>query len=238
MARIYTLVTPSDIVGHESRIRPVPAFEPQYQVYPGNEMPVFITDGNQVRSVNASWGISYTGKRHLTISMEKIMTRKPYNVWLRKYRCAIPANCFCLGTDQKPYLVRILKQRLFMIGGVCIPPAVTGDGWQFALLETEAADVLQTISDSMPVVLSPHKTEMWVTELTLLKVMQMADRSGDFWFDFYRVHHRILEPKWNERDLLKPIGISFREWQERNEKLNALDLKDDRFNRNNSKGRH
>ena len=90
----------------------------------------------------------------------------------------------------------------------------------------------------MPVALSPHKTELWVSEPTLLKVMQMADRSGDFWFDFYRVHPRILEPKWNERDLLKPLGISFREWQERNEKLNALDLKDDRFNRNNTKGRH
>ena len=68
--------------------------------------------------------------------------------------------------------------------------------------------------------------------------MQLADSSGDKWFDFYKVDSKILEPESNSKELLKPIGISYREWMEREEKLNSLDLKGDRFNRNNTKGRH
>jgi hypothetical protein len=52
------------------------------------------------------------------------------------------------------------------------------------------------------------------------------------------VDPNILSEKANEKAFLMPKGISYLEWIEREEKLNSLDLKGDRYNRGNSKGRH
>ena len=234
---IYTIVTPAKEIEHLSRIRPVPKYDKLFQARGGTIVPIIARQVNQLCGTRAVWGIEHKGKTLTTIPLKKIMVRKPFNRWFHQYRCAIPANCFFVTANEKAYLVRVLKQRTFMLGGICIPPDEHYPKPRFALLTTESADVLQKITDEMPVSFSCHKSEQWITEETMLKVMQLADRSGDHWFDFYKVHPRILEDKWNEKDLLKPVGISFREWQEREEKLNALDVLDDRFNRNNSKGR-
>ena len=170
--------------------------------------------------------------------MEKILARKPFNIWFRKYRCAIPVNCFCMTQGDDTYLIRILKQRTFMLGGLCLPPDTQNPEYRFALLEVEAADILKRITDIMPINFSCHTSTSWCTQETILNVMQLADSSGDKWFDFYKVDPAILELESNDKELLKPTDISYREWMEREGKLNSLDLKGDRFNRNNTKGRH
>lgn len=238
MTDLYTIVSPKKEIEHLSRIRPFPKYDKLFQARPGHELPIIARTGTQLTGIKAIWGIEHRGKYITSIDVSKILLRKPFNLWFRKYRCAIPANCFYASREEgKVHLIRVLKQRTFMIGGVCLPPSETGSKHQFALLTVESADILQRVTDSMPVIFGCHKTANWIEEETILKVMGICDRSGDHWFDYYKVHPRIIEPKWNEKDLLKPMGISFREWQEREEKLNALDIKDDRFNRNNSKGR-
>jgi len=188
--------------------------------------------------VQAVWGIQMQREELTSISMEKILVKKPYSIWFRKFRCAIPVNCFCIELDREVYLIRILKQRTFMLGGLCIPPDSLSPYYRFAILEVEAADILKRITETCPVNFSCHDATSWCSQQSLLTVMQQADGSGDRWFDFYKVDAEILVPGTNDKDLLKAAGISFREWTEREEKLNSLDLTDDRFNRNNSKGRH
>jgi putative SOS response-associated peptidase YedK len=213
-------------------------FQKHYQVYPGDSVQVCCLIDGKMRWVSAVWGIQHQ-KIHLTsISMEKILVRKPFNIWFRKFRCAIPVNCYCTECEENVHLTRILKQRTFMLGGLCIPPDAKSPDYRFILLEVEAADILKLITDTMPINFSCHLSTSWCTQETILNVMQLADASGDRWFDFYKVDTAIHEPGSDNKELLKPKGISYREWIEREEKLNSLDLKGERFNRNNTKGRH
>jgi putative SOS response-associated peptidase YedK len=235
---LFTITTAREEIEHLSRIKPMTPFQKHYQVYPGDAVPVCCHIDGKMKWISAVRGIQHH-RMHLTsISMEKILVRKPFNIWFRKYRCAIPVNCFFTHQDEKVHLTRILKQRTFMLGGMCLPPDAENTDYRFILLEVEAADILKRITDTMPINFSCHIATSWCTQETILNVMQLADGSGDRWFDFYKVDAAILASGSNDKELLKPKGISYREWIEREEKLNSLDLKGERFDRNNTKGRH
>ena len=238
MTTLFTITTSPAEIEHLSRVKSVDLFDKRYQVHPGDTVPVCCQVGGKMTWVSASWGIQHGKKTLTSIPMEKILIRKPFNVWFRKYRSAIPVNCFITERGPDVHLTRIIKQRTFMLGGLCLPPDAQNADYRFVLLEVEAADILKKVSDFMPVSFSCHTSTSWCTQETILDVMQMVDRSGDKWFDFYKVDPKILALGNNDKDLLKPIGLSHREWLEREEKLNSLDLRGDRFNRNNTKGRH
>gem|GEM_PF-1320700 len=238
MTTLFTITTTPDEVGHLSRVRPILPFQKHYQLYPGDEVPVCCLVDGRMKWVSAVWGIQSQQDLLTSISMEKILIKKPFSIWFRKYRCAVPANCFFTKRDEDVFLTRILKQRTFMLGGLCLPPDEQNQEYRFALLEVEAADILKRVTDVMPINFSCHTSTSWCAQKTILDVMQLADSSGDKWFDFYKVDPSILVSGTNDKELLKPIGISYREWIEREEKLNSLDLKGDRFNRNNTKGRY
>lgn len=238
MTRLFTITTDRAEIEHLTRVQSIEPYRKRYQVHPGDTVPVCCQIDGKMTWVSAVWGIPHNGTIVSSIPMEKILVRKPYSIWFRKYRCAIPINCYCTEKDGDVYLTRILKQRTYMLGGLCLPPDENNDTHRFAILEVEAADILRRITDVMPVNFNCHNSSSWCTQNTILKVMQMADSSGDKWFDFFKVDAKILEAESNSKDLLRPTGISYREWMEREEKVNSLDLKGDRFNRNNTKGRH
>lgn len=238
MTRLFTITTTPEELEHLSRVKPVPDYEKHYQAGIGNSVLVCCPVEGRMQWISAVWGIKQGQLNPGSISMSKILVRKPFNIWFRKYRCAIPVNCFYFQKDQDVYLTRVLKQRTFMLGGICIPPDSGNPNYRFAILELEAADILKRITDTMPVNFNSHSATSWCTEKTILNVMQMADSSGDRWFDFYKVDPEILIPGRNNKAFLRPVDISYREWIEREEKLNARDFTGDRYNRNNSKGRH
>jgi hypothetical protein len=49
------------------------------------------------------------------------------------------------------------------------------------------------------------------------------------------VDKSIITPGMNKRNLLKPLGLSHEEQQLRDQKLKAVDVKQDRFDRKGSK---
>jgi len=235
---LFTITTQPEEIEHLSRVRPVVQFDKLYQVHTGDTVPVCCKIDGKIKWVSGVWGIRH-GKATLTsIPMDKILIKKPFNIWIRKYRCAIPVNCFFVEQEEKVFLIRILKQRVFMLGGICLPPDATHAQHRFALLEVEAADILARIADTIPINFRCDKASEWIGQETMLNVMELADSSGARWFDFYKVDPSILMAGTNTKELLKPHGISYREWAEREEKLGSLDLKGDRYNRNNTKGRH
>ena len=75
----------------------------------------------------------------------------------------------------------------------------------------------------------------WLNGEHLVDLMQIADSAGDQWFDYFPVSREILQPGINKRELLKPLGMSKFEQSERELKLKAIDIRQDRFNRKASK---
>jgi putative SOS response-associated peptidase YedK len=220
-------------------------FRASYQARPGAILPLIINRdaGSEVDS--AIWGCqvpSFT----MPISafpIDRVMGQKPFNRWIHTQRCLIPANCFFARTvrresrDTEIYLIRLLQSRLFLIGGLFKEERDTDDETRcsFCILTTESADVLKSVTPLMPVLIPPDHMKAWLNAKHVLDLMHLADRSGDHWFDYFPVSSKILQPGINDRELLKPLGLSVHQRTQRELRLGAINTQQDRFNRKGGK---
>jgi len=254
MLNLYTLAVKPQALSELLNLRFHASYTPFYQARPGMYLPIIIstapgkkTTPPQATLINAHWGCQTEAATMLlhAYPMEKILTQPPFNRWIHSQRCLIPANCFFgrnrnaarMPEDHDTYLIRLLRSRLFLIGGLYTVErdAHRADIYTFLLLKTQSADILKPLMEEMPVVLMPDHLNTWLSSDHLVDIMHLADRAGDHWFDYFAVSSQILTPGTNSRNLLKPLGLSLREYEERDHKLKAIDVKQDRFDRRGSK---
>lgn len=156
--------------------------------------------------VTGTWGMSRPQVH--TVPMHRILARKPFHVLIRTQRCAVPANAFFGLRNGKPYLFKLLKERLFCFGGIYTH---TGDHQQFAILTTEPPQSLRPFFDAFPVLFPAGTAARWLKSAELWAVMNMADRSPDYVFDYFPVSEAVLQAGNNSRELLTPQGQRFSE---------------------------
>lgn len=202
-----------------------------YLARPGMRMPVIRKHLNRTSLSMATWGMR-TGTH--TLLMENVMRLKPYNRWIHTQRCAIPANCYITYKtgDPNPYLVRIPSARVFFMGGLMSPDV---DHPAFIILTTQSADVLAPVTEKMPVLFTAETMQTWLAANHLMDIMHIADRSGDYWFDYFPIASEVLNQDINSPELLKPAGPSFREVEDRDKTLKLVDLKNERYDRRGGK---
>lgn len=228
MLDLYTIATKASHIKNRCKLFQEFNYKHSYQARPNMLLPIIISENGKPKLVNAYWKLS---SNTTTIATNKILTSPPYNLLIRKKRCAIPANCFFGIKDNHPYLIRLIQPRLFLIGGIYTQK---NDVYQFAILKTEPTDILSFL-DYSPVLFTTEKINTWLTTQHLESVMNIADHSGNFWFDYFKVSKTILNPSANERSLLTPIELSHQKIMERNQKLNELTFNQERPNRRNYK---
>jgi len=107
----------------------------------------------------------------------------------------------------------------------------------FAALDVESADILLALTPRMPLIMTDDNVKDWLNQQHVRDILEIADSSGDHWFDYYEVDRNILSGSFNSSEPLRPISLSYRELEAKKELLDNLDFSDERFNRNNSKGR-
>lgn len=232
MLPLYTISSKADTITEQCKLNSSFSYSPLYQVRPGMKAPVIIRKENKPELVMATWGT----KKPL-VSMDRIVSTRPYNIFIRKQRCAVPANCFFSVKNAQPHLVRLLQHRLFLMGGIF---HYSEGEFYFALLECEPADMLNSMEGQMPVVMAPEKLSSpgppgWLSGTEVSKVIHYADRAGAHWFDYYPVSKQILDANQNNKQLLNPQGISQCEFQEHEKKRSALAFDKERPNRSNLK---
>lgn len=246
MLNLYTLATKPGALTEQLHIPLYTDYQPVYQARPGMLLPMICLQNDQAIITSGRWGYATEPRTMPTYAfpMEKILSQSPYNRWIHTQRCLIPVNCFFgrashVSTidDSDIYLIRMLSTRLFFIGALYSIEinAIGKSAYHFILLTTESADVLKPLMDQMPVVMIQDHLQTWLGADHLIDIMHLADRSGDHWFDYYAVDHDIITPGNNRRDLLKPLGASLREKEERDHKLKAIDVKQERFDRRGGK---
>tara|TARA_B110000305_G_C19363578_1_gene600752 strand:- start:155 stop:844 length:690 start_codon:yes stop_codon:yes gene_type:complete len=228
MIDTYTIATKISEIKKECKIEQDFDYEFAYQARPKMDLPIIISENNKLKLVSAKLGI-YTGLS--AISMKPILTNPTFNKLIRKNRCAIPTNCFFGTNNGKSILIKLVKPRLFYMGGVF---KKTATEYQFSLLNNESPDVLTFLKYS-PVLFSIKKVTQWLSENNLETVMNIADQSGNYWFDYFEVDSKIHSTNKNSKSLLKPIGIAQSEINNRNEQLNSIIFNQERPNKRNSK---
>ena len=187
MLPIYTITTTPGEIKRLSKAINFNNYNISYQAHPKQELPIIIKNNGQIISKTSRWGINEIS----IISTERILTQKPYNILIRKNRCAIPCNCFFVMKKEKPQLVRLLNNRLFYLGGLYRKN-------EFIVLKTESPDVLR-FSEYIPTIIPKHSLESWLFTEDLQQVMKIIDNSGNQWFDYYQVSHKIMETRTNQK---------------------------------------
>ena len=227
MLPLYTISTKPETIYEQCKLSEHFSFSPVYQARPGMQLPIIIQIGNKTTMVKARWGT----KRPL-ISIERILTKPPFNILVRKQRCAVPANCFYSAKGGQPYLIRVLQHRMFLMGGLF--HFVEGE-FHFTLLQAHPADVLSGLEGQMPILMESEKLLSWLKGTEVGKVIHYADRAGSYWFDFYPVSKEILDGGVDRIELLNPEGISQQAMKDHEKKLAGITFEKERPNRSNLK---
>lgn len=229
--RAYAIATTPDDLAVRLNIADILDYDPVYQARPGMKMPLIIYRNDRPEIVSAMWG-KRSSTAYNSVHMNRVLKSRPWNVLIRKNKCAIPANCIVVEKNGEAYLIRLPQHRLFLIAGVY---EQKGDDYFFTALETESADIINSITPDMPVFFHCDRVLKWLKSNELDSIFRYADKAGNNWFDYFRVDSKILNPKVNERNLLIPLGLSHAQYLERQKRVASLSFEKERANRRNSK---
>jgi putative SOS response-associated peptidase YedK len=207
------------------------AYTTYYQARPGMRLPVFTLQDGKINCTTAVWGLPPFHAPDF-YPMHRVLKNRPWNILIRQQRCAVPMNCFFGGTVQSPWLLRVLQHRAMLMGGVI---TTIKEQSYFTLLTTEAADVIHNKTEIMPVLFDPEKTLRWLKTKHISTVMHYADRSGSYWFDYFRVPQVIMHASENKREWLIPQGMTLQNYREREKKIQAVAFEEERANRRSGK---
>jgi putative SOS response-associated peptidase YedK len=235
MIEIYTIASKPQYIMDLCQIHESFKYDAIFQARPGMHLPILIKDKVESRLVMATWGIeSMTREKNQVnvISTDKILRTPPFNVLMQTQRCAILANCFFTEHKKEAYLIRLIRPRLFCIGGIYVQE---GNEYRFAMLKTASADVLAGLMDDMPLVFTHERLHVWLQSEHTFTIMNFAAKAGGHWFDFFKVSTDILASTSNDKDLLVPLGMSLQQMKARDDKLSEIDFQEERANRKSMK---
>jgi len=212
----YTLVDTKDLEQRYPFTKPTFTIEPNYNVTPGQSLPVIKEDG---QFDLMKWGIVPFWSSHSTghyaminAKAETLLEKVTYKDLIASQRCLIPATGFYeWKQDDKiktPYYIKFSK--ILSFAGLYSIVVGAGDYpiKSFTIITTDANSLLAKIHDRMPVILSDKAEATWldpkITDpkvlLPLLKPYQGKELA------MYKVSPLVNNPRNNTVDLIKPLG--------------------------------
>ena len=150
---------------------------PDYNAAPGTVRPVVLIRGTQERAVGAlKWGLvppfvkDLSDWKPLINARSETVNEKPsFRKAFQRKRCIVPANGFYewkdFGGGRKiPFYIRLLDQDLFGMAGIheTHRDADGNELHTFAILTTEANELMQPLHDRMPVILRQDDYNVWL----------------------------------------------------------------------------
>ncbi len=231
MINAFSIATTPSELAIRTNIAEAPEYSSIYQARPGMKTPIIIWRYGKPEIIMAMWGLR-SSAAYNTIHMSRILKSRPWNIMIRNQRCAIAANCVIVEKNKEAFLIRLPQHRLFLMGGVY---QQKGEEFHFTILETESADLLSSITEDMPVFLHNDGIIKWLQATELDSIFRFADKSGNNYFDYFRVNPKVLDPKENNRELLIPQGVTHAQYIERQKQVMAMSFEKERMNRRNGK---
>ena len=151
--------------------------EPHYNAAPSQALPV-ITQQQPDKLQFFSWGLqpfwakdAKSVKRSINARAETLTEKATFRSLLKSKRCLVPAAGFfewqATAQGKVPCRIMLKSEELFTFAGLWDEWADKSTGevlHTFAIITTEANELVKPIHDRMPVMLSPEAEELWLDQ--------------------------------------------------------------------------
>jgi putative SOS response-associated peptidase YedK len=151
---------------------------PRYNASPMQKLPIVVNRHGDVQTLEAQWWIiphwSKTGKPDtqfpaFNARADRIETSKLFSSYFKARRCLVPVDGFYEwkkgeGKEKIPMCIRMKDEKPFMLAGV-YSVWKDKDGVElpsFAIITTDANEMMSSIHDRMPVIIAPENFERWL----------------------------------------------------------------------------
>ena len=146
-----------------------------YNVAPGQEIPVIINENLQNILKSCKWGLipfwakdENIGYKLINTRSETIAEKPSFKYAFQQRRCLIPANGFYewRKKDKQPFYVALQNRELFTFAGIWeIWKSPAGKQiFSCSIITTSANKKLSNIHHRMPVILKKDEEEIWLKE--------------------------------------------------------------------------
>jgi putative SOS response-associated peptidase YedK len=173
----FVLMTPGKSLAEHFRLAEEPSLEPRYNIAPTQPVAIIKPQaGTPLRELKiVRWGLipfwakdAKMGARLINARSETAADRPAFRAAFKMRRCLIPADGFYewkkLEKGRAPYLVALSNRLPFAFAGLW-------ESWKSpdreliescTILTTDANELIQSIHDRMPAILSPSDYELWL----------------------------------------------------------------------------
>lgn len=203
--------------------KPAGEIKPNYNIAPGQTMPVITNsgEGNQLELMR--WGLIPVWAKDMSIGYKMINARaetladKP--TWKRPFksqRCLVPASGFYewqkSGKEKTPYYIHLKDQELFAFAGLY-------DSWtdhstgevihSYSIITTNPNPLMRPIHDRMPAILDKSKENDWLNpdaneDVGFLEDLLTQYKASDM--EAYTVSSDVNSAKHNTAELILKVA--------------------------------
>ena len=141
------------------------AVQPRYNVAPTQLVLIVRALGNERELVPMRFGLAGPQGQLINARSETAAKKPTFRDSYRERRCLVPADGFYewqrIGKQKQPFFIAMKDQ-----SGIAFAGLWQGDA--FAILTTEANELLAPLHDRMPVILDPEDYDLWLDPTTRL----------------------------------------------------------------------
>ncbi len=162
----------------------IPEFGTSYNVAPQTFQPVIRLnrDTGQREIVLMRWGLIPYWSKHAKIGYstinakaETITTAPPFREAIKRRRCLVPADAFYEwqkldANTKQPFAIALKSGEPYAFAGVWErwkDPKAAEHLETFALITTDANELVEPLHDRMPVIIEPKDYDRWLTRVIL-----------------------------------------------------------------------
>ena len=146
-----------------------------YNVTPGQEIPIITKQGEQNILKSCKWGLipfwakdEKIGYKLINTRSETIAEKPSFKYAFQKRRCLIPANGFYewRKSDKQPFYISVKDRELFSFAGIweIWKSPVGKQIYSCSIITTSVNEILKDIHHRMPVILTKEQENIWLND--------------------------------------------------------------------------
>lgn len=220
----FVLIATGRIIAEQFQLDHEPVLEPRYNIAPSQPIAAIRLDPALTRRelIVLRWGLipfwakdPKIGYKMINARSESVVEKPAFRSAFKQRRCLILADGFYEWEKRKkpkqPYLFRMKDQKPFAFAGLW-------EHWEggegeiiesCTILTTDANDLVITLHDRMPVILSPDDYASWIDPNA-----KKPEMLGEFLVPYpademqaYPVTNKVNRPSYDEPDCIRPVAV-------------------------------